>query len=188
MDNLIPVEIIENKIYVIRGQKVILDKDLAMLYEVETKNLNKAVKRNIERFPDDFMFQLTKDEFEILRSQIVTSNEDSNLRFQFGTSKKQDARGGQRYLPYVFTEHGVAMLSSVLRSKRAVAINIQIVRIFNRLRNLALEHKDLRDELIELKNTFIQYARENNLELEEIYQQLDYLKDITKPSKIGFKG
>lgn len=183
-----PKEIIENKVYVIRGQRVMLDKDLAWLYEVETKNLNKAVKRNLERFPEDFMFQLTKEEFENLRSQIVTSKKDDLLRFQFGTSKKEETRGGKGHLPYAFTEHGVAMLSSVLRSKRAVAINIQIVRIFNRLRNMAIEHKDLRDELEELKKTFINYAKENNLELEEIYKQLDYLKDITKPAKIGFKG
>jgi len=195
-----PKEIIENKVYIIRGQRVMLDKDLAWLYEVETKRLNEAVKRNPERFPEDFMFQLTKDEYENLISQIAISNEDSFLRFQIGTSKqdkflrsqfatskKEETRGGQRYLPYAFTEHGVAMLSSVLRSKRAVAINIQIVRIFNRLRNMAIEHKDLHDELEELKKTFINYAKENNLELEEIYKQLDYLKDITKPAQVGFK-
>jgi len=201
-----PIEIIENKIYIIRGQKVMLDKDLAWLYEVETKNLNKAVKRNIERFPEDFMFQITQEEFEnlrfqngtsslrsqivmsknddILRSQIATSSENENLRFQNGTANKKINM--VRSLPYAFTEHGVAMLSSVLRSKRAVAINIQIVRIFNKLRNMAIEHKDLRDELEELKKSFIHYARENNLELEEIYKQLDYLKDITRPAKVGF--
>ena len=189
MEALISKEIIENKIFIIRGHKVMLDKDLAALYEVETKNLNKAVKRNIERFPADFMFQLTQEEFANLKFHFGTSKkEDENLRSQFPTSKKEDGRGGQRYMPYAFTEHGVAMLSSVLRSKRAVAINIQIIRIFNHLRNMALEHKDLRDELTELKNTFIKYARDNNLELEEIYKQLDYLNDITKPSRIGFKS
>lgn len=190
-------ETIENKVYVIRGQRVMLDKDLAWLYEVETRYLNKAVKRNIERFPEDFMFQLTKQEWENLRSQIATSKKDESLMFQIGTSKKSESlisqivisnRGGDRKLPYAFTEHGVAMLSSILKSKRAIAINIQIVRIFNRLRNMAIEHKDLRDELDELKKTFINYAKENNLELEEIYKQLDYLKDITRPKKIGFKG
>lgn len=185
---LMPKEIIENKIYIIRDQKVMLDKDLAWLYEVETKRLNEAVKRNIERFPEDFMFQLTQEEWKSLKSQFVISNEEEFLRSQFATSKKEETRGGQRYLPYAFTEHGVAMLSSVLRSKRAIAINIQIVRIFNILRNMAIEHKDLRDELEELKKTFINYAKENNLELEEIYKQLDYLKDITKPTKIGFCG
>lgn len=202
MNELIPIEIIENKIFIVRGHKVMLDKDLAWLYEVETRILNRNVKRNIERFPEDFMFQLTEKEFEnfklqnessnlisqigisSLRSQIATSKEEQNLMSQIGTS----SWGGDRKLPYAFTEHGVAMLSSVLRSKRAVAINIQIVRIFNKLRNMAIEHKDLRDELTELKNTFIKYARENNVELEEIYKQLDYLKDITKPTKIGFKN
>lgn len=188
---LMPKEIIENKVYIIRGQRVMLDKDLAWLYEVPTHRLNEAVKRNIERFPEDFMFQLTQEEFEnlkfqngasSLRSQSVTSKNDPNLISQIAIS----SWGGIRKRPYAFTEHGVAMLSSVLRSKRAVAINIQIVRIFNRLRNMAIEHKDLREELDELKKTFINYAKENNLELEEIYKQLDYLKDITKPSKIGF--
>lgn len=164
-----------------------LDKDLAWLYEVETKRLNEAVKRNTERFPEDFMFQLTKEEWANLISQFVISSENQFLRSQIATSKSEDSRGGQRYLPYAFTEHGVAMLSSVLRSKRAIAMNIQIVRIFNRLRNMAIEHKDLHDELIELKNAFIKYARENNLELEEIYKQLDYLNDVTKPATIGFK-
>ena len=107
----VTVEQIENSIYLIRGEKVILDADLAQLYGVETKILNKAVKRNLDRFPEDFMFQLTTEEAE-------------NLRFQIGTSKKQ--RGGRRYLPYAFTEQGVAMLSSVLNSKRAIDVNIAI--------------------------------------------------------------
>lgn len=195
-------EIIENKVYIIRGQRVMLDKDLAWLYEVETRYLNKAVKRNIERFPQDFMFQLTKEEYKnlmfqfgtsSLKSQIVTSKKDENLISQIAISSSDEKIlnknwGGDRKLPYAFTEHGVAMLSSILKSKRAIAINIQIVRIFNHLRNMAIEHKDLRDELEELKQSFIHYAKENNLELEEIYKQLDYLKDITKPTKIGFKN
>lgn len=193
-----PIEIIENKIYIIRRQKVMLDKDLAWLYEVETRVLNQAVKRNPERFPEDFMFQLTKEEWENLKCQFGTSNEQEILKSQFATSKESKkstwksqiviSKMGDRKIPYAFTEHGVAMLSSVLRSKRAIAINIQIVRIFNKLRNMAIEHKDLRDELEELKKTFINYAKENNLELEEIYKQLDYLNDITKPAKIGFKS
>jgi len=179
---LMPKEIIENKVYIIRGQRVMLDKDLAWLYQVETRVLNQAVKRNYERFPEDFMFQLTQEEWENLRSQFVTLKKEENLISQFVISNK----GGDRKLPYAFTEHGVAMLSSVLRSKRAIAINIQIVRIFNKLRNMAIEHKDLRDELEEFKQTFIKYAKENNIELEEIYKQLDYLKDVTKPATIGF--
>jgi hypothetical protein len=123
---LIPVEIVENKILLLRGKKVMLDKDLAVLYGVLTKNLNKAVKRNIERFPEDFMFELTQ-------------NELANLRFQNGTS----SWGGQRYLPYAFTEQGIAMLSSVLNSPQAIQVNIQIMRIFTRLRKALLTHKDL---------------------------------------------
>lgn len=198
MNTVVPIEVIENKIFIIRGQRVMLDRDLAMLYEVPTHRLNEAVKRNIERFPEDFMFQLTKEEFENLKSQNVTSNADENLISQIAISSSDEkiltkitsktSWGGVRKLPYVFTEHGVAMLSSVLNSKRAIAINIQIIRIFNKLRNMAIEHKDLRDELTELKNAFIKYARDNNLELEEIYKQLDYLKDVTRPVKIGFKS
>ena len=110
---LIPVEFIERKIYLIRGCKVMLDSDLAELYQVPTKVLNQAVRRNFDRFPSDFMFQLNEEELENLRSQIVTS---------------KVGRGGRRYIPYAFTEHGVAMLSSVLSSKRAIALNILIIR------------------------------------------------------------
>jgi hypothetical protein len=119
---------IERRIYLIRGQKVMRDADLAELYQVETKALNRAVKRNSNRFPDDFMFQLTDGEAESLRYQIGTSN---------------DGRGGRRYLPYVFTEHGVAMLSTVLSSDRAVQMSILIVRAFVKLRELMATHKDL---------------------------------------------
>ncbi len=113
--SLQPLENIENLIHVIRGKQVMLDRDIARLYGVETKRLNQQVQRNLERFPGDFMFQLSKEEVESLRSQVATSNK----------------RGGQRYLPYVFTENGVAMLSSVLRSQQAININIQIMRAFN---------------------------------------------------------
>jgi len=122
MNELIPIEIIENKILIIRGQKVMLDRDLALLYEVETKVLNQALKRNPERFPEDFMFQLTKEEFENLKFHFGTSSEDGVLRSQFATANKKTNMS--RSLPYAFTEHGVAMLLSVLRSQRAVAINI----------------------------------------------------------------
>lgn len=129
---LIPEERIEKAILLIRGHKVLLDSNLAELYGVETKNLNKAVQRNLERFPDDFMFQLTADEH-------------AALRFQIGTSKT--GRGGRRYLPYAFTEQGVAMLSSVLHSNRAVAVNIAIMRAFVRLREILSTHKDLAAKL-----------------------------------------
>jgi hypothetical protein len=126
----VSAEFIERRILFIRGQKVILDSVLAELYHVETKNLTKAVKRNIERFPRDFMFQLDKNEME-------------NLRFQFGTS----SWGGRRYTPYVFTELGVAMLSSVLKSDRAVQMNIYIMRAFVQLRELLATHKDLAEKI-----------------------------------------
>jgi hypothetical protein len=118
MDSLVPVELIEKKIYLIRGHKVMLDSDLAMLYEVETFNLNKAVKRNIDRFPEDFMIQLTKEE-------------SNSLRFQFGISKKE-GRGGRRYLPYAFTEQGIAMLSSVLNSERGLTLANNIASLDRR--------------------------------------------------------
>jgi len=127
---VIPQQLIESKILFIRGKKVMLDRDLAVLYGAETKMLNRAVKRNIERFPDDFMFQLTKNEFE-------------NLRFHSGTS----SWGGQRYLPYAFTENGVAMLSSVLNSKKAIEVNIQIMRTFTKIREMLGTHKALRQKI-----------------------------------------
>jgi len=118
--------VIISKIYVIRDQKVMLDEDLAELYDVETKRLNEQVKRNINRFPEDFMFELTKSEYENLKSQNATAR-----------------WGGRRTLPYAFTEHGVLMLSSVLKSEKAVSVNIRIMRTFIRMRELLLTHKDL---------------------------------------------
>lgn len=136
---LTSAEQIEQAILLVRGQKVMLDSDLAALYGVETWNLNKAVKRNLDRFPADFMFQLTAAEAE-------------RLRFQIGSSKT--GRGGRRYLPYVFTEQGVAMLSSVLRSPRAVQVNIDIMRAFVRLRELLATHKELARKLEELEQKY----------------------------------
>jgi phage regulator Rha-like protein len=132
---LIPSERIENKIYLIRAKKVMVDSDLADLYGVETKVLNQAVKRNISRFPEDFMFQLTKEEAGSLRSQFVT------LKTRRGEHRK--------YSPLVFTEQGIAMLSSVLNSERAVQVNIYIIRVFTRLRELLASHKELRDKIEE---------------------------------------
>lgn len=131
---VIPVEIIMSKIYLIRGIKVMLDMDLAELYGVETKVLKQAVRRNIERFPGDFMFELTREELNSLRSQIVTSN-----------------RGGTRYLPLAFTEQGLAMLSSVLNSRQAILLNIEIIRIFTRLREMLLTNKDILQKLREFE-------------------------------------
>lgn len=136
MENeLVPIKVIENKLYIIRNHKAMLDSDLASLYDVETKILNQAVKRNIERFSEDLMFQLNNEEWNFLRSQIVTSNE---------------GKGGRRYNPYVFTEQGVSMLSSVLNSERAIVINIDIMRVFVKIRQIALENKDLSTQLNEL--------------------------------------
>jgi hypothetical protein len=137
---IIPLERIESRILFIRGQKVMLDADLARLYEVETRALVQAVKRNIERFPGDFMFQLTQDEFDFLRSQSVISN--------------PEGRGGRRYLPYAFTEQGVAMLSSVLRSDRAIHVNIEIMRAFVRLRRMLASHKELAQKLAALEKKY----------------------------------
>jgi hypothetical protein len=132
---IIPDELVMNKIYLIRNQKVMLDSDLAELYLVETKVLNQQVKRNLKRFPEDFMFQLTAQEFDNLKSQFVTSS-----------------WGGKRKLPYVFTEQGVAMLSGILNSDRAIAVNIQIMRIFTRIRQMLADNTDLRLDIEKIKN------------------------------------
>jgi ORF6N domain len=136
--NLAPLAGVEGMIHLIRGQKVMLDADLARLYGVETKNLNKAVKRNRDRFPADFMFQLE-------------SQEVANLRFQFGTSS---SHGGQRYLPFVFTQEGIAMLSGVLNSSRAIRVNVEIMRAFVRMRGFLLSENDLPRRLAELEKKY----------------------------------
>jgi hypothetical protein len=135
----IPLELIERRIYLVRGQKVMFDFDLAELYQVATKRLNEAVKRNLTRFPEDFMFQLTSDELENWRSQFATSNPALKM--------------GLRRPPYVFTEHGVAMLSSVLNSDHAVQMNILIIRAFIQLRQLLATHKDLAVKMEKLERT-----------------------------------
>ena len=165
----IPVERIEKSIFLIRGHKVLLDSDLAGLYDVETKYLIQAVKRNIERFPPDFMFQLTHDEFYSLRSQIVTSK----------------GKGGRRYLPYAFTEQGVSMLSSVLRSKRAIQVNIAIMRVFVRLRELMLSHRELAHRLAELEH----HVKYHDKQIQSIFDAIHRLVSIPiKPKKkIGFE-
>jgi hypothetical protein len=136
--SVVPVERIERSILLLRGEKVILDSDIAALYGVETKTLVRSMKRNLDRFPSDFMFQLTLEEVDILRYQIGTSN----------------GRGGRRYLPYAFTEQGVAMLSSVLRSEQAVRVNIEIMRAFVRLRQVMSTRSDLIRRLDELEQRY----------------------------------
>lgn len=164
--SILPEEVVLNKIYVFRGHKVMLDSDLAELYGIETKVLKQAVRRNISRFPDDFMFELLENEFEFLRSQIVTS--------------KADKRGGSRYLPMMFTEQGVAMLSSVLKSDIAIKINIQIMRVFTRMRQLLTDNTDLRLEIAEIKNAVEKISRkqdgqDKNMEL--VFEYIDRLQD-----------
>lgn len=164
---------IKNLIHIIRNQKIILDSDLAMLYQVETRTLNQAVKRNIERFPADFMFQLTTEELENIkvRSQIVISPKG----------------GGRQYLPYAFTEQGVAMLSGVLKSKRAIEANIQIMRTFVAMRRWAIENKELAQRLSELEHYFIEHCKDNKKDMQKIYETLSLLTDKSKTSKIGFR-
>ena len=162
--------IITNLIFEIRGQKVMVDRDLADLYEVETKKLNQAVKRNLKRFPTDFMFQLTDDE----QKELVT-NCDRLKSLKHSSSNA-----------YVFTEHGVTMLASVLNSERAIEINVQIVRAFVQLRQFVLEHKDLTKRFAELEQYFIQYCKDNETDKQKIYEAIDLLMDRTKPTKIGF--
>jgi len=149
-DKILPIL---DMIYEIRGQKVMLDRDLALLYEVEVKRLNEAVKRNIERFPEDFMFQLSDDEWNSLRSQFATSNDErDSLRSQIVISK--NSRGGRRYAPYVFTEQGVSMLSSVINSGRAIEVNISIMRAFVQLRQYVLSSSGTNEQIAELPKLF----------------------------------
>ncbi|MEP7374449.1 MAG: ORF6N domain-containing protein [Chitinophagaceae bacterium] len=179
---------IQNRIYEIRGERVLLDKDLADLYEVPTKSLNLAVKRNIKRFPADFMFQLTKEEFESLRFQIETSNNNTNpLRFQNETSK---GRGGTRYLPYAFTEQGVAMLSGILNSDKAVNMNIAIMRAFVEIRRIVLQQGDIKKQLKAIQ----QRIGEHDTQLSAIYDAIENLLDDKAAQRkwedrerIGFK-
>lgn len=165
----VPEEVIASKIFVIRDLKVMLDSDLAELYQVETKRLNEQVKRNEKRFPDDFMFQLTEQEWENLKSQNATSS-----------------WGGRRTLPYAFTEHGVLMLSSVLNSDRAIAVNIKVIRVYNKLKEMLLTHKDL---LLKMEEMEKKVAGQDD----KIMQIFSYLKrfiqDQETPRKqIGFKS
>jgi hypothetical protein len=168
MDSLVSVELIEKKIYLIRGRKVMLDSDLAELYGVATKVLLQAVKRNLDRFPEDFMFLLKYQDVAALRSQIVT------LKKGRGEHRK--------YLPYVFTEQGVAMLSSVLKSERAVRVNIAIMRAFVKLREMIASHKDLAKRLDELEK---KYDEQFRVVFEAIRELMS--PDVPGKGKIGFR-
>jgi len=178
---------IQNRIYEIRGERVMLDRDLADLYETETKALNLAVKRNIKRFPGDFMFQLTKEEFDSLRFQIETSKNGDMLRLQNETSK---GRGGTRYLPYAFTEQGVAMLSGILNSDKAINMNIAIMRAFVEIRRIVFKQNDLKEQLREIKEKL----GEHDVQLNHIYDAMENLLDEKAAQRkwddrerIGFK-
>ncbi|HOG24056.1 MAG TPA: ORF6N domain-containing protein [Candidatus Omnitrophota bacterium] len=164
---LIPQEIIQSKIFLLRGQKIMFDKDLAKLYGVATKVLNQAVKRNIDRFPSDFMFLLTPQEVTSLRSQFVTST-----------------RGGLRYQPCAFTEHGILMLSSVLNSKRAIQVNIQIMRAFTKLREMLVSNKELRQKIEEMEK---KYDHQFKIVFQTIKELLEPPTPKTK-GPIGFHG
>ena len=167
MKGLVPVERIVKCIYLIRDKKVMMDRDLADLYGVETAQLKRAVKRNIERFPDDFMFELTKQELE-------------DWRCQFGTSN--GVKMGLRYLPMVFTEQGVAMLSSVLRSQRAISVNIQIMRTFTQLRQMLSTHKELKMKIEDMEE---KYDSQFKIVFDAIKQLLETESKPTK--RIGFE-
>ena len=163
----LPEERIQNRIYFIRGHKVMLDRDLAVLYGIQTKVLNQAVRRNIERFPDDFMFELTLNEAANLKSQIVTSSYE---------------HGGRRKPTRAFTELGVAMLSSVLNSPEAIAVNIQIMRTFSRLRQMLVENEELRRKLEALE---CQYDKQFRIIFDAIHRLLD--EEAVETPEIGFK-
>ena len=167
---------LKNKIYTIRGVHVMLDSDLAEIYGVETKRLNEQVKRNIERFPEEFMFQLSAEEFEVLRSQIATS--------------KKETRGGRQYLPFVFTEQGVAMLSAVLKSEKAIKASIQIMKAFVSMRRFLLNNAQIFSEIDSIKKHLIEsdlHHKENDKRIDELFTLMDKYK-IEEKQGIFFQG
>ncbi|MGC4232128.1 MAG: ORF6N domain-containing protein [Niabella sp.] len=185
------IQSIQNRIYEIRGERVMLDRDLALLYEIETKSLNLSVKRNIKRFPKDFMFQLTKEEWSNLRFQFETSSEQQvDNQYFNGLKIISQGHGGSRYLPYAFTEQGVAMLSGVLNSDKAIQMNIAIMRAFVEVRKILLQQNDLKEQLKELKER----VSGHDVQLNQIYDALENLLDEKAAERkwngrerIGFK-
>ena len=183
------IQSIQNRIYEIRGERVMLDGDLAGLYEIETKVLNQAVKRNIKRFPNDFIFQLTNEEFKDLRFQFETLEGIHSLRSQFVTLK--NGRGQhQKYLPFVFTEQGVAMLSGLINSDKAINMNIAIMRAFVAVRQVLLKQNDSIEQLKEIKERI----SEHDVQLNQIYEAMENLLDEKaaerkweERERIGFK-
>ena len=195
MTTIQPVEQIESLILTIRDKQVILDRDLARLYGVETKRLNQQVQRNLERFPEDFMFQLTKEEAELSRSQFATLNDGSdNLKSQFATLSEDSSRSqfatlngrghNIKHLPYAFTENGIAMLSGVLRSPMAIATNIHIMRAFNAMRHFIGSHAQVFQRIEVLERTqlsLVAFKEETNRNFEEVFRRLD--DNSEKPEK-----
>ena len=183
------IQSIQNRIYEIRGERVMLDRDLAVLYEIETKVLNQAVKRNSKRFPEDFMFQVTKEEYEDIRLQIETFKKDDSLRSQFVTLKNE--RGHHlKYLPDVFTEQGVAMLSGVINSEKAISMNIAIMRAFVAVRQVLIKQNDIKEQLKQIKKRI----GEHDVQLNQIYEAMENLLDEKAAThkweereRIGFK-
>jgi len=169
----LPGQNIDYAIYIIRGHRVMLDEDLAKIYGIETKAFNQAVHRNKERFPKDFMFQLTFEEFANLRSQFVTSN-----------------RGGRRYMPFAFTEHGAVMLASVLKSKRAIQMSIEVVKAFVRLRGVLSSQKNTEKQLTEIRSFMLKQSNKTDREFKKVWKAIE---DLTNPPEnklnnpIGFK-
>ncbi|MDF2188727.1 ORF6N domain-containing protein [Paraflavitalea sp. CAU 1676] len=183
------IQSIQNRIYVIRGERVMLDMDLAQLYEVETRTLNQAVKRNLKRFPEDFMFQLTREEWDALQPQIASTAKTDSLRSQIVILKT--GRGAHlKYLPYAFTEQGVAMLSSALSSDKAITMNVAIMRVFVDIRKTLLAQNDIRDQIEQIR----EHLGEHDVQLNHIYDAIENLLDekaIQKKwedrDRIGFK-
>lgn len=186
------IELIENRIYIIRGQRVMLDQDLASLYGVPTKRLNEQVRRNIDRFPEDFMFQLAESEAESSRSQFATLNTDPrDNRREINSSRSQIVtlkRGHNiKYLPYAFTEQGVAMLSSVLRSPQAVKVNIEIMRAFVRIRHVLESSKELSKVVFELRSFMLKNSNKTDQEIKRIWNAIEKLSGPpTKTRPMGF--
>ena len=173
--NAISNEEIKNLIYTIRGKQVMLDNDVAMLYNYETKNINKAVKRNIERFPEEFCFQLTDEELKILRFQIGTSKDNVTIK---------DTRGGRRYLPYVFTEQGIAMLAGVLKNEIAIAVSINIIKSFIEMRKLLNFNGQVFERLTNVEYKLLEHENKIN----EVFDELQNNKENELNQKIFFKG
>ena len=168
---IIDNQTIQDKIYTIRGVQVMLDEDLAVLYGVETKNLNKAVNRNMDRFPEKFRFQLTQEEYDNLKFQIGTSSLNASLRSQFVTLEKQ--HGGRRYLPYVFTEQGVSMLSAVLRSKTAIEVSIKIIDSFVNMRKFLSQNASLFTRIESIEKRQISYEIKNDTKVDAILNAIE---------------